>query len=280
MIGIAGNGLVIVVLTCYIYSAKDVYISLNFCGVNMALTEEFEKQGNWLFRWRSYVPIGALVLFILAGFDSPYLHLSYTHRQIWAIVCLVISLAGLGIRVLTVGFAPVRTSGRNIKRQVADILNTTGMYSIVRHPLYLGNFFIVLGITLIMMTWWLTAIVSLLFWVYYERIMFAEESFLREKFGVTFEEWADRTPAFIPDVRKWKTPELDVSLRTIIRREYTGFFGIIALFTVLTFTGEFIATGKAAFCSGWIILFSASLLFYITVLFFKKKTRLLHVSGR
>ena len=32
------------------------------------------------------------------------------------------------------------TSGRNTHDQVADSLNTSGIYSIVRHPLYVGNF--------------------------------------------------------------------------------------------------------------------------------------------
>ncbi len=58
---------------------------------------------------------------------------------------MVISFFGLALRVIVVGHAPYGTSGRNTREQVADTLNTTGMYSIVRHPLYLANYLIILG---------------------------------------------------------------------------------------------------------------------------------------
>lgn len=61
--------------------------------------------------------------------------------------------------------------------------NTTGMYSIVRHPLYLGNFFVGFGIVLICSSVWLAVVFCLLFVVYYERLMFAEEEFLRTSSG-------------------------------------------------------------------------------------------------
>ena len=59
------------------------------------------------------------------------------------------SFFGLGIRVFTVGFTPKNTSGRNTAEQIADVLNTSGIYSMVRHPLYVGNFFMWLGIGLL-----------------------------------------------------------------------------------------------------------------------------------
>ena len=62
-------------------------------------------------------------------------------------------------------------------------LNTSGLYSVVRHPLYLGNYLMWLGVALFSRTWWAPVIVSLVFWLYYERIMFAEEEFLRRQFG-------------------------------------------------------------------------------------------------
>ncbi|MGC9453013.1 MAG: methyltransferase family protein, partial [Oceanipulchritudo sp.] len=50
------------------------------------------------------------------------------------------------------------TSGRNTKQQVAYSLNTTGFYSVVRNPLYLGNFFMYLGIALFTHHWWLVLV--------------------------------------------------------------------------------------------------------------------------
>jgi len=76
---------------------------------------------------------------------------------------------------------PKNTSGRT-NSLIAERLNTTGMYSIVRHPLYLGNFLIVFGIVLFIQVLWFGIIVLAGYWFYYERIIFAEEEFLRKRF--------------------------------------------------------------------------------------------------
>jgi len=51
------------------------------------------------------------------------------------------------------------------------------MYSMVRNPLYLGNFFMGLAPVLFMHTWWLCVIYVLAFILYYERIIVKEEAF-------------------------------------------------------------------------------------------------------
>lgn len=53
------------------------------------------------------------------------------------------------------------------------------MYSIVRNPLYLGNFLMVLRVVLVLRVWWLSLLYLLVFTIYYERIIFAEEMFLK-----------------------------------------------------------------------------------------------------
>jgi len=75
------------------------------------------------------------------------------------------------------GYAPRGTSGRHTLRQEAKRLNSSGMYSLLRHPLYLGNALMWLGISLFVHVWWVVVISMLIFWIYYERIMFAEEEF-------------------------------------------------------------------------------------------------------
>ena len=96
------------------------------------------------------------------------------------------------------GFVPKDTSQRNTGRPQAAALNTTGLYSLVRHPLYVGNYLMWLGVALFTGAWWAPVIVSLVFWLYYERIMFAEEEFLRRRFGGDYTAWASTVPAFLP----------------------------------------------------------------------------------
>ena len=110
----------------------------------MALQETFEKQGNWLFKRRGVLPIFVLVV----GLGIYLLTLEMQGMMFSALApywiyyeffCLLVSLLGVFVRVYTVGHTPANTSGRNTEKQVADSLNKTGIYSTVRHPLYLGT---------------------------------------------------------------------------------------------------------------------------------------------
>lgn len=244
----------------------------------MALREEFERSGAWLFRWRSYVPLALLRLVAASLVRSGDLD-RVPGDLLWEIGCLGVSMLGLAVRVATVGYAPRGTSGRNTHSQVADVLNTTGMYSIVRHPLYLGNGLMWLGLALYPRLWWLVLIVGLSFWIYYERIMFAEEEFLRRRFGEDFLQWANVTPAFVPRLRSWRSPALPFSVRTVLRREYSGLFGVIAAFTFLELSNGLLH-GRTGVEPLWQALFAAGLVVYLTLLTLKRKTRLLHVEGR
>lgn len=241
-----------------------------------------ERQGNWLFKWRSYLPVLCLPVLAVALRHSGYLERSFGKQieEAWRFLSLGVSLLGFGIRCLTAGFVPRGTSGRNTRSQVAETLNTTGMYSIVRNPLYVGNFIIVLGVALSIQVWWLVVLVCFGFWAYYERIVFAEEEFLRNKFGPAFMEWARLTPAFFPKFRLWKKPVMPFSFKTVLRREFTTFFGIISAFTFLGIIGDFLSEGKFEPDLVWIILYLVSVLIYITLLVLKKKTKMLNVAGR
>lgn len=246
----------------------------------MALREEFESTGSWLFRWRSFLPLPVFGLFILAqrGVESP------GHREqladLWEVLCVLVSLVGLGIRAFTVGYAPKGTSGRNTREQKADTLNTTGMYSVVRNPLYLGNFFMGLGVALVAHSWWLTTIYVLAFCAYYERIMFAEEAYLREKWANEFVEWASRTPAFIPRLKDWERPSLPFSLRNVLRREYNGLFAVIVAFVVLEVAGDGVPEGIVELDPVWSIVLVCGFVVWVVLRTLKRRTRALNVEGR
>jgi len=247
----------------------------------MALREEFESLGNWLFRWRSYMPLLLIGLFLLAFKHFGYPVGSHNVDRAWELFCLFISFSGLAVRMYTVGCAPHGTSGRNVKAQRANFLNTTGMYSIVRHPLYLGNFLIWFGIALSIRSWWFITLTALIFWVYYEKIMFAEEEFLRKQYGDSFLKWANETPVFLPiQLGKWKPAGLPFKLKNALRREYSGFFAIVTTYTVLEIVEELIADHRLELDPMWAVLFVLSLMIYLTLMFLKKKTKFLDVQGR
>lgn len=246
----------------------------------MKLISRLKAQGAWLFRWRSYLPLLMIAIIFSAMNQIRYPLMSHQVDLLWEINCLMISVFGFMIRVLTVGFVPRGTSGRNTSEQRADFLNTTGMYSIVRNPLYLGNFFIYFGISLFARTIWVCAVFFMLFCLYYERIIIAEESYLISKYKGQFLEWASRTPAFFPSLWKWKNPSLPFSFKSVLRREYPSFFGIISTFALLELYEDFIVLHHLEFDFFWLILFISAIIIYATLLFLKRKTTLLETSDR
>lgn len=246
----------------------------------MSLREEFESTGNWLFRRRSYLPF---LLFLLLIPALPLIHRpmgSNGLQNIWELCCFVISCSGLLVRCLVGGHVAPKTSGRNTMSQVAESINTTGIYSIVRHPLYLGNYLMWLGIALFCFVPWVAVTFTLCFWLYYERIMFAEEEFLRRKFGESFTSWAANTPAFIPRFSNWKPAALPFSLKTVLRKEFTGLFGIAVAFAGMDQFEHLIITHQFSLEAHWIIVLAISLAFYAVLITLKKKTTLLKVEGR
>lgn len=246
----------------------------------MALKEHFENSGQWLFRWRSYLPLIGLAVILAAFREYKYPMNSEKLDGLWEAFCLLISFSGLAVRLYTIGHTPKNTSGRNTKKQVADTLNTSGAYSLVRNPLYLGNFLMVLGIVLFVHLWWMTLIYTLAFWLYYERIIFAEETFLRNKFGETYLSWANRTPAIIPSFNHYKKPELPFSLRNVLRREYNGFFAVIACMFIFETFGEISINHELEFDWEWVVLVAIGFLTWLTLRSLKKYTELLNVEGR
>ena len=199
-----------------------------------------EATGGKLFKYRGQIPvlIFALSLPILFFtnerlYASVHLHFGDPIYTTCTIISLLLVLAGLALRAYTVCTTPKGTSGRNTASQVADTLNTKGIYSVVRHPLYLANYLIWAGILVYSMNVFAFIMVSLVYWIYYERIMMAEEAFLRGKFGDEFEEWASRVPAFLPKCSLYEGGMLEFSWKTFIRREYATLMSVLVSYTVL-----------------------------------------------
>lgn len=212
----------------------------------MALVDSFEKNGNILFKYRGQIPV---VLFLLA---IPFIYFTdvtcvFNNDRLFYIltgVAVAMSILGQVIRAIAIGTSNKYTSGRNTQEQVAEALNTKGIYSTVRHPLYLGNYFMWIGIVFFTFNWYFVIIASLLFWVYYERIMFAEERFLERKFGQSYKDWSNGVAAFWPNMRTYQKGEIPFSLKTILRREYPGVTATILGFIFVAYVREAFLTSS------------------------------------
>lgn len=249
----------------------------------MALQEELEQQGNYLFKYRGTLPLIILVLGALVYVQS---HINgnalynYLPESTYIWICLGVCFLGQIIRIFTVGFTPKNTSGRNTAEQVADEVNTTGIYSMVRHPLYVGNYFMWLGICLLMANLWFAVAFTLLYWVYYERIMFAEEQFLRGKFGEKYLTWASRTPAFIPNFSNRSQAKLDFSWKKILKSEKNGIAAIFILFYFFEVLGYYLNDEALYQKTFMFYAMVISTVVYFILKFLKRSTNVLQEEGR
>jgi len=232
----------------------------------MTLADQSVVTGHWLFRWRGFLPLLFIAIIIPAFHGFHYPHDSRTwYMGTWG-GCLAISFIGVIIRAYTVGYAAKGTSGRNTKEgQIAETLNTTGIYSTVRNPLYLGNFIIMLGQVMLLRSAWCLLVYILSFWLYYERIIMAEEDFLRKKFGAVYENFARITPAFIPNLSRWKKTALTYSLRFMIRKESHGFVVMIIIFSVLGMACDYMAIGSFKYVHVWLWISGITTLVYAVI---------------
>ncbi|NBA86575.1 DUF1295 domain-containing protein [Emticicia sp. CRIBPO] len=248
----------------------------------MALIEELEDQGNLLFKLRSYLPLvflfGGLAVFYWRIVHGDYANVGFEY---W-LICLAVGLAGLFVRIFTVGFTPKNTSGRNTSEgQLADELNQTGIYSVVRHPLYVGNFLMWLGVAMLSADFWFLVAFTLLYWVYYERIMFAEEAFLRRKFGNLYLDWAAKTPAFVPALKVPTKPKYPFSIKKVLKKEKNGVAALFILFYIFELVAQFAVTGTVKFeTTFWFWGAAISSGIYLVLKVIKKYTRLFDEEGR
>ncbi len=248
--------------------------------VFMSIVRHFSRSGEIFFRYRSFLPFLVLpwVLVSLWGYSYPLGE--HWIDLIWELFCFSVSLTGLFIRFWVSGTAPPGTSGRNVHRQKADELNTTGPYSIVRHPLYLGNYFVFLGLCLFTRDFVLIFTSTLLFILYYERIIFREEEFLKMKFGRDFLRWAINTPGIIPNFSLYRPAKLPFSWKAAIRREFHSVFLITTLFFLFEVVSDYVVMGRFVLDPVWFSLFILGAIFYIGVRMVKRFTHFFHTPDR
>lgn len=248
----------------------------------MRLQDQLTAHGNFLFRWRNYTPLFLLPLFFIAAPESARMETMCDdiNPHIWTYLCMCFSAIGIVIRSVAIGYSAPGTSGRNRHGQVADSLNTTGVYSVVRHPLYLGNYIGLLGLMISTMVWWLAVIGTLIYWIVIERIIMTEEAFLSSKFGENYNNWTSTTPAFFPNLSKWHPPMNYFSWREILKREYNGVAALAASFLFLSAILEIYGKGLAP--SAWVreystlfIIFFLSLILLIILRTLRKHTSVL-----
>ncbi len=242
----------------------------------MALRDELRTQGDWLFRYRSFLPLVIVavgfVAFVYAFRQNPVVagYSSGWRNLMW----LVVGLFGFGVRVHAVGYAAPHTSGRNtVGGQIANEVNTTGLYSLVRHPLYVGNFLMWLAAAGFTHNPWFVLAFIFFFIAYYERIIYAEEAYLLHHYGAAYRDWAAVTPAVVPSVSRWRKPVHRFDWRRVLKREKSGLAYLMSIGFAFHWLSSYLG-GFSVFERGehWLVLLLGAWLVSLVIKVVQRRT--------
>lgn len=236
--------------------------------------------GNLLFKYRGQIPVLLFLLVIPFIFQTDFTVFPKTLIQKNNIVSFIISFFGILIRIYTVGKTPAGTSGRNRMKQIAKKLNTKGIYSVCRNPLYLGNYIIWLGLSIYTLNTLFTIILSLFFIIYYGKIIKTEEEYLLNKFGNSFLKWKNKTPKFFPSFNYYNQEKYSFSLKTVLKREYSSVLATVISFFYIDILINIKMNANNLVNKELLIIFLITTLLTIILRIIKKNTTLLDQKGR
>ena len=222
------------------------------------------RLGKFLFRFRSFTPLPLILLtFIFFKPISP--------SWLWTAVGLAAAFLGEGIRIHCVGYAGSGTSGRESYLK-ADSLNTSGLYSLTRNPLYWGNGLIFAGLLIVYAQPWALALFIVFLFLQYHFIVLAEESFLREQYGSAYEDYCRRVSRWLPSFGPYAPPDRPFDLKKVIFKENDSCFNLLlTALLVLAWKGSFFSgrVRQPLLVAGAALLL---ILIYILIKILKKKS--------
>lgn len=246
----------------------------------MVLDNLKKSKGDIFFKYRGQFPI---LIFFLALPFLYYMHdVKVIIKNAFNCLSLFFIILGFLIRFYAIGTTPKGTSGRNRKYQIANSLNSTGIYSIIRHPLYLGNYLIWLAISLFTYNLFFVIIVSFIFWFFYYNIIKTEEIFLEKKFNKEYIDWVNKTPRFFRFnlFQNYKSTNLRFSLKSILRREYSGLLSAVISFVYIDIIRQLFLTNNLEINQVLLIIFIIIVLLSLILKILKTYTRILEEKDR
>ena len=154
-------------------------------------------------------------------------------RPTWRLLAVgsVMIVAGLLIRALASG---------HVRKNEA--LATTGPYAYSRNPLYLGSLLIGIGFAVAARSWWVGAVLVVMFFAIYVPVIRGEEEFLRDKFP-EFDEYAQRVPRMLPrfTAARYGDDEGGFSMALYLKhREWNALLGSVLLAGALILKMKFL----------------------------------------
>jgi protein-S-isoprenylcysteine O-methyltransferase Ste14 len=112
-------------------------------------------------------------------------------------------------------------------------LTTSGPYAYTRNPLYLGSLMLAAGFAIAARSWWIVAIMLLMFAVIYVPVIAGEERYLGQTFS-DYDDYARHVPRMLPRLTRYGGQQSAYSsARYWKHREYRASIGCVVVLAVL-----------------------------------------------
>ena len=112
-------------------------------------------------------------------------------------------------------------------------LTTSGPYSYTRNPLYLGSLMLAAGFAIAARSWWIVAVMLLMFAVIYVPVIAGEERYLRQTFP-EYDDYAHHVPRMLPRLTPYGSQKSAYSsARYRKHREYEASIGCVVVLAIL-----------------------------------------------
>ena len=163
---------------------------------------------------RIRVPVGFIFAIVFVFLARP------TRTSL--IVGTLVLLPGLVLRGLASGHV-----------QKDKQLTTSGPYAYTRNPLYLGSLMLATGFAIAARSWWIVAIMIVMFAVIYVPVIAGEEQYLRRTFP-GYDDYARHVPRMLPRLTRYGSQQSAYSsARYWKHREYEASIGCVVVLAVL-----------------------------------------------
>lgn len=129
---------------------------------------------------------------------------------------LLVLAAGVTVRLWAV--AQPGLVARGDERRTA--LVTTGPYAYVRHPMYIGNVLVGIGVTLVAENILALGVVTSMMCLLYRLVVRIEEAKLRARWGHAYDVYSATVPRFLPRRARGVRTIADVSVWAAVRQDY------------------------------------------------------------
>jgi len=112
-------------------------------------------------------------------------------------------------------------------------LTTSGPYAYTRNPLYLGSLILAAGFIIAARSWWIPAILLVMFVVIYVPVIAGEERYLRKTFP-EYDDYARNVPRFAMRLTRYGSQRGEFSLERYWKhREYNAVIGCVIVLAIL-----------------------------------------------